>query len=214
MGQCEVFNKAWTIALLGDYCHNCYINVCSGCSKLISRERLCRHCKIGPKLAREEDVPQVLRFLQMLDVIAPLGHKHESLSAAAPAPEPTKYSKAAATQTPPVFRQPSSDISSAEQIMIPSSVGERYSGVIFAPRDLDFSFGERCLAEGVKFSQRKTTELLFPPGFMAVLAARLLSKKLGPERLAIYFGTHEFCFREVDQPRTGDKGAVRVVLDE
>eukprot|EP00808_Paulinella_micropora_P029058 g14454.t1 len=49
---------------------------------------------------------------------------------------------------------------------------------------------------------------------MAVLAPRLLSKKMGLERLAIYFGTHEFCFREVDQPRTGDKGAVRVVLDE
>eukprot|EP00808_Paulinella_micropora_P019974 g46186.t1 len=49
---------------------------------------------------------------------------------------------------------------------------------------------------------------------MAVLAPRLLSKKLGPERLAIYFGTHEFCFREEDQPHPGDKGAVRVVLDE
>eukprot|EP00808_Paulinella_micropora_P003378 g15490.t1 len=234
------------------YCHNCYINVCSGCSELISRKRLCLRCKVGPKLAREEDVPQVLRFLQLLDVIAPLSHKHESLSAAAPAPEPTEDSQAAATQPLPLLRQPSTDISSAEQIMIPSSVGERYSGVIFAPRDLGFGFGERCLAAGVKVSQRKTTELLFPPGFMAVLAPGLLSKKLGSEvwceetsgylltmsflvyallilksskilcllcnlcaqRLAIYFGTHEFCFREVDQPRTGDKGAVRVVLDE
>eukprot|EP00808_Paulinella_micropora_P031126 g15972.t1 len=123
----------------------------------------------------------VLRFLQMLDVIAPLSHKHESLSAAAPAPEPIEDSQAAATQPLPLLRQPSTDISSAEQIMIPSSVGERYSGVIFAPRDLGFGFGERCLAAG---------------------------------RLAIYFGEHEFCFREVDQPRTGDKGAVRVVLDE
>eukprot|EP00808_Paulinella_micropora_P019309 g20213.t1 len=214
MGKCEVCNKAWTMTRKHHHCHNCYINVCSGCSELISRKRLCLHCKVGPKLAREEDVPQVLRFLQMLDVIAPLSHKHESLSAAAPAPapEPTEDSQAAATQ--PLFRQPFFDISSAEQIMIPSSVGERYSGVIFAPRDLGFGFGERCLAAGVKFSQRKTAEVLFPPGFMAVLAPRFLSKKLGLERLAIYFGTHEFCFREVDQPRTGDKGAVRVVLDE
>eukprot|EP00808_Paulinella_micropora_P022812 g78450.t1 len=214
MGKCEVCKKAWTMTRKHHHCHKCSINVCSGCSELISRKRLCLRCKVGPKLAREEDVPQVLRFLQLLDVIAPLSHKHESLSAAAPAPEPTEDSQAAATQPLPLLRQPSTDISSAEQIMIPSSVGERYSGVIFAPPDLGFGFGERCLAAGVKVSQRKTTELLFPPGFMAVLAPRLLSKKLGSERLAIYFGTHEFCFREVDQPRTGDKGAVRVVLDE
>eukprot|EP00808_Paulinella_micropora_P029681 g312.t1 len=90
-------------------------------------------------------------------------------------------SQAAAMQPPPLLHQPSLDISSAEQVMIPSSVGDRYSGVIFAPRDLGFGFGESCLAAGVKFSQRKTTELVFPPGFMAVLATRLLSKKLGPE---------------------------------
>eukprot|EP00808_Paulinella_micropora_P002057 g50512.t1 len=180
----------------------------------ISRKRLCLHCRFGPKLAKEEDVPQVLRFLQVLDVIAPLSHKPVPLSAATPVSELTEDSQAAAAPPPPLFRQPSFDISSAEQIMIPSSVGERYSGVIFAPRDLGFGFGERCLAAGVKFSQRKTTELLFPPGFMAVLAPRLLSKKLGPDRLAIYFGTHEFCFREEDQPHTGDKGAVRVVLNE
>eukprot|EP00808_Paulinella_micropora_P028095 g10485.t1 len=141
-------------------------------------------------------------------------HKPEPLSAATPAPELTEDSQAAAAPPPPLFRQPSFDISSAEQIIIPSSVGEQYSGVIFAPRDLGFGFGERCLAAGVKFSQRTTSELVFPPGFMAVLAARLLSKKLGPERSASYFGTHEFCFREEDQPHTGDKGAVRAVLDE
>eukprot|EP00808_Paulinella_micropora_P023617 g11890.t1 len=156
----------------------------------------------------------VLRFLQVLDVIAPLSHKPEPLSAATPAPEPTEDSQAVAASPPPLFRQPSFDISSADQVMIPSSVGERYSGVIFAPRDLGFGFGELCLAAGVKFSQRTTSELVFPPGFMAVLAARLLSKKLGPERSASYFGTHEFCFREEDQPHTGDKGAVRAVLDE
>eukprot|EP00808_Paulinella_micropora_P020612 g55448.t1 len=181
MDKCQVCNKAWTMTRKHHYCHKCYINVCSGCSESISRKRLCLHCKVGPKLAREEDVAQVLRFLQMLDVIAPLSHKHESLSAAAPAPEPTEDSQAAATQPLPLFRQPSTDISSAEKVMIPSSVGERYSGVIFAPRDLGLGFGERCLAAG---------------------------------RLAIYFGTHEFCFREVDQPHPGDKGAVRVVLDE
>eukprot|EP00808_Paulinella_micropora_P001855 g9456.t1 len=180
MGKCEVCIKAWTLASIHHYCHKCYINVCSGCSELISRKRLCLHCKVGPKLAREEDVAQVLRFLQMLDVIAPFSHKHESLSAATPAPEPTEDSQAAARQPLPLLRQPSTDISSAEQLMIPSSVGERYSGVIFAPRDLGFGFGERLCAQ----------------------------------RLAIYFGTHEFCFREVDQTRTGDKGAVRLVLDE
>eukprot|EP00808_Paulinella_micropora_P027925 g52256.t1 len=186
----------------------------------------------GPKLAKEEDVPQegtygpldppfylsfaspLTRFLQVLDVIAPLSHKPEPLSAATPAPEPTEDSQAVAASPPPLFRQPSFDISSADQVMIPSSVGERYSGVIFAPRDLGFGFGELCLAAGVKFSQRTTSELVFPPGFMAVLAARLLSKKLGPERSASYFGTQEFCFREEDQPHTGDKGAVRAVLDE
>eukprot|EP00808_Paulinella_micropora_P018556 g67841.t1 len=183
-------------------------------SMSISRKRLCLHCRFGPKLAKEEDVPQVLRFLQVLDVIAPLSHKPEPLSAATPAPEPTEDSQAVAASPPPLFRQPSFDISSADQVMIPSSVGERYSGVIFAPRDLGFGFGELCLAAGVKFSQRTTSELVFPPGFMAVLAARLLSKKLGPERSASYFGTHEFCFREEDQPHTGDKGAVRAVLDE
>eukprot|EP00808_Paulinella_micropora_P019512 g3224.t1 len=108
-------------------------------------------------------------------------HKPEPLSAATPAPELTEDSQAAAAPPPPLFRQPSFDICSAEQVMIPSSVGERYSGVIFAPRDLGFGFGERCLAAGVKFSQRTTSEQVFPPGFMAVLAARLLSKKLGPE---------------------------------
>eukprot|EP00808_Paulinella_micropora_P004998 g65182.t1 len=216
MGKCEVCNKAWTLASIHHYCHECNRNVCSGCSESISRKRLCLHCRFGPKLAKEEDVPQVLRFLQVLDVIAPLSHKPEPLSAATPALEPTEDSQAAAAPPPPLFRQPSFDISSAEQVMIPSSVGERYSGVIFAPRDLGFGFGfvERCFAAGVKFSQRTTSELVFPPGFMAVLAARLLSKKLGPERSASYFGTHEFCFREEDQPRTGDKGAVRAVLDE
>eukprot|EP00808_Paulinella_micropora_P004794 g22290.t1 len=224
----------------------------------------------GPKLAKEEDVPQegtygpldppfylsfaspLTRFLQVLDVIAPLSHKPEPLSAATPAPEPTEDSQAVAASPPPLFRQPSFDISSADQVMIPSSVGERYSGVIFAPRDLGFGFGELCLAAGVKFSQRTTSELVFPPGFMAVLAARLLSKKLGlrygvkklhwispdnvfsfvlsfdvkslkilcllcnlrAQRSASYFGTQEFCFREEDQPHTGDKGAVRAVLDE
>eukprot|EP00808_Paulinella_micropora_P029396 g71259.t1 len=180
----------------------------------ISRKRLCLHCRFGPKLAKEEDVPQVLRFLQVLDVITPLSHKPEPLSAATPAPELTEDSQAAAAPPPPLFCQPSFDISSAEQIMIPSSVGERYSGVIFAHRGLGFGFGERCLAAGVKFSQRTTSELVCPPGFMAVLTARLLSKKLGPERSASYFGTHEFCFQEEDQPHTGDKGAVRAVLDE
>eukprot|EP00808_Paulinella_micropora_P021454 g52670.t1 len=136
--KCEVCNKAWTMTRKHHYCHKCYINVCSGCSEFISRKRLCLHCKVGPKLAREEDVPQVLRFLQMLDVIAPLSHKHESLSAAAPAPEPTEDSQAEATQPLPLFRQPSTDISSAEQIMIPSSVGERYSGIIFAPRNRSY----------------------------------------------------------------------------
>eukprot|EP00808_Paulinella_micropora_P027526 g945.t1 len=211
MGKCEVCNKAWTLASIHHYCHECNRNVCSGCSESISRKRLCLHCRFGPKLAKEEDVPQVLRFLQVLDVIAPLSQKAEPLSAATPAPELTEDSPA---PPPSLFRQPSFDISSAEQIMIPSSVGERYSGVIFAPRGLGFGFGERCLAAGVKFSQRTTSELVFPPGFMAVLAPRLLSKKLGPERSASYFGTHEFCFQEEDQPHTGDKGAVRVVLDE
>eukprot|EP00808_Paulinella_micropora_P000307 g83382.t1 len=214
MDKCQVCNKAWTLARIHHYCHECNRSVCSGCSESISRKRLCLHCRFGPKLAREEDVPQVLRFLQVLDVIAPLSHKPEPLSAATPVSELTEDSQAPAAPPPPLFRQPSFDISSADQVMIPSSVGERYSGVIFAPRDLRLGFGERCLAAGVKFSQRKTTELLFPPGFMAVLAPRLLSKKLGPERLAIYFGTHEFCFREKDQPHPGDKGAVRVVLDE
>eukprot|EP00808_Paulinella_micropora_P002158 g38652.t1 len=214
MDKCQVCNKAWTLARIHHYCHECNRSVCSGCSESISRKRLCLHCRFGPKLAKEEDVPQVLRFLQVLDVIAPLSHKPEPLSAATPVSELTEDSQAPAAPPPPLFRQPSFDISSADQVMIPSSVGERYSGVIFAPRDLRLGFGERCLAAGVKFSQRKTTELLFPPGFTAVLAPRLLSKKLGPERLAIYFGTHEFCFREVDQPHPGDKGAVRVVLDE
>eukprot|EP00808_Paulinella_micropora_P019515 g3228.t1 len=181
MGKCEVCNKAWTLARIHHYCHECNRNVCSGCSESISRKRLCLHCRFGPKLAKEEDVSQVLRFLQVLDVIAPLSHKPEPLSAATPAPELTEDSQAAAAPPPPLFRQPSFDICSAEQVMIPSSVGERYSGVIFAPRDLGFGFGERCLAAGVKFSQRTTSEQVFPPGFMAVLAARLLSKKLGPE---------------------------------
>eukprot|EP00808_Paulinella_micropora_P011046 g37690.t1 len=214
MDKCQVCNKAWTLARIHHYCHECNRSVCSGCSESISRKRLCLHCRFGPKLAKEEDVPQVLRFLQVLDVIAPLSHKPEPLSAATPVSELTEDSQAPAAPPPPLFRQPSFDISSADQVMILSRVGERYSGVIFAPRDLRLGFGERCLAAGVKFSQRKTTELLFPPGFMAVLAPRLLSKKLGPERLAIYFGTHEFCFREEDQPHTGDKGAVRVVLNE
>eukprot|EP00808_Paulinella_micropora_P008490 g77338.t1 len=193
---------------------------CSGCNRdtlACTNLRICIYIELNViisavsfYLSFASPHMKVLRFLQMLDVIVPLSHKHESLSAAAPAPEPTEDSQAAATQPLPLFRQPSTDISSAEKIMIPSSVGERYSGAIFAPRDLGLGFGERCLAAGV----RKTTELLFPPGFTAVLPPRLLSKKLGPERLAIYFGTHEFCFREVDQPHPGDKEAVRVVLDE
>eukprot|EP00808_Paulinella_micropora_P011752 g62968.t1 len=124
MSKCEVCNKAWTLASIHHYCHECNRNVCSGCSESISRKRLCLHCRFGPKLAKEEDVPQVLRFLQVLDVIAPLSHKPEPLSAATPAPELTEDSQAAAAPPPPLFRQPSFDISSAEQIMIPSSVGE------------------------------------------------------------------------------------------
>eukprot|EP00808_Paulinella_micropora_P009145 g74483.t1 len=197
MGKCEVCNKAWTLASIHHYCHECNRNVCSSCSESISRKRLCLHCRFGPKLAREEDVAQ-LHPSATSTSRSPLRHQHQNLQ------------KTLRLQP----HSPSHCSASHPQVMIPSSVGERYSGVIFAPRDLRLGFGQRCLAAGVKFSQRKTTELLFPPGFMAVLAPRLLSKKQGPERLAIYFGTHEFCFREVDQPHPGDKGAVRVVLDE
>eukprot|EP00808_Paulinella_micropora_P024954 g21900.t1 len=174
MSKCEVCNEAWTLASIHHYCHECNRNVCSDSDQSLPRKKM---------------FPQVLRFLQVLDVIAPLSHRPEPLSAATPAPELTEDSQAAAAPPPPLFRQPSFDISSAEQIMIPSSVGERYSGVIFAPRGLGFGFGERCLAAGVN--------CVGPP---------LLSKKLGPERSASYFGTHEFCFQEED--------LVRVVLDE